>query len=232
MSGRKQLCCILKAQPSISSPPSLYLSFQIKRKKKINKNPRLPLCGETEGAWCVFVWRCLNVNRWDTHMLCSTHQPQCGSPELRHSPQVPYCSHDSMGTCVTWKHTFKKKKNGSKVIDEQTSQDAHTEWSLQVCNVTALNCWAHTVNTHTVCGRVTWQLLPSSSAKQQWAAGISWPEKAVSAINGLLSGARLHLFTKVEPVQTHLYTEEQWQQHVLRPTLLQKCEMCQEWKLL
>lgn len=39
-----------------------------------------------------------------THILCRTHQPQCGSPELKHSPQVPYCSHDSMGTWVTWKH--------------------------------------------------------------------------------------------------------------------------------
>lgn len=34
-------------------------------------------------------------------MLCSTHHPQWGSPELRHSWHVPYCSHDSMGTWVT-----------------------------------------------------------------------------------------------------------------------------------
>lgn len=37
-----------------------------------------------------------------TYMLCRAHQPQWGSPELRHSPQVVYCSHDSTGTLVTW----------------------------------------------------------------------------------------------------------------------------------
>lgn len=42
--------------------------------------------------------------RPNTHILCRTHQPQWGSPELKHSPQVLYCSHDSMGTCVTWKN--------------------------------------------------------------------------------------------------------------------------------
>lgn len=48
-----------------------------------------------------------------TYMLCSTHQPQWGSPELRHSPHVPYCSHDSIGTrvtCRTKKTRFWKKE--------------------------------------------------------------------------------------------------------------------------
>ena len=31
-------------------------------------------------------------------MWWSVHQPQWGSPELRHSPQVVYCSQDSTGT--------------------------------------------------------------------------------------------------------------------------------------
>lgn len=41
-------------------------------------------------------------------MWWSVHQPQCGSPELRHSPQVVYCSQDSTGTrdtCKGSKHT-------------------------------------------------------------------------------------------------------------------------------
>lgn len=49
------------------------------------------LIESTASVWC----------RKSTYMLCSTHQPQCGSPELRHSWHVPYCSHDSTGTCVT-----------------------------------------------------------------------------------------------------------------------------------
>lgn len=36
-------------------------------------------------------------------MWWSVHQPQWGSPELRHSPQVVYCSQDSTGTRDTCK---------------------------------------------------------------------------------------------------------------------------------
>lgn len=57
-----------------------------------------------------------------THMWCRVHQPQCGSPELRHSPQVVYCSQDSTGTrdtCKASKHaglTFGNIQRGSKKV--------------------------------------------------------------------------------------------------------------------
>lgn len=49
----------------------------------------------------LFTINCVRKYKEETYMLCSTHQPQCGSPELRHSPHVPYCSQDSIGTRVT-----------------------------------------------------------------------------------------------------------------------------------
>lgn len=51
-----------------------------------------------------------NGQGW-TYMWWSVHQPQWGSPELRHSPQVVYCSQDSTGTrdtCKGTKHTAQR----------------------------------------------------------------------------------------------------------------------------
>lgn len=42
-------------------------------------------------------WEVLHCHG-QTYVWCSVHQPQCGSPELRHSAQVVYCSQDSTGT--------------------------------------------------------------------------------------------------------------------------------------
>lgn len=36
------------------------------------------------------------------HLCCSTHQPQCGSPEPRHAAQLRYCSQVSTGSWLTW----------------------------------------------------------------------------------------------------------------------------------
>lgn len=50
-------------------------------------------------------------------MWWSVHQPQWGSPELRHSPQVVYCSQDSTGTrdtCKGTKHTAQRSSTHSK----------------------------------------------------------------------------------------------------------------------
>lgn len=35
------------------------------------------------------------------HLCCSTHQPQCGSPEPRQAIQLGYCSHVSTGSWLT-----------------------------------------------------------------------------------------------------------------------------------
>lgn len=35
------------------------------------------------------------------HLCCSTHQPQCGSPEPRHAAQLRYCSQVSTGSWLT-----------------------------------------------------------------------------------------------------------------------------------
>lgn len=42
-----------------------------------------------------------------THVLWSTHQPQWGSPDPRHSPQLRYCPQDSTGTLVSWNSTMR-----------------------------------------------------------------------------------------------------------------------------
>lgn len=39
-----------------------------------------------------------------TYTLCSTHQPQWGSPDPRQAPQEVYCSQLSTGTRVTWNY--------------------------------------------------------------------------------------------------------------------------------
>ena len=43
------------------------------------------------------------MSRIATYTLCSTHQPQWGSPDPRQAPQDSYCSQLSTGTRVTWK---------------------------------------------------------------------------------------------------------------------------------
>lgn len=96
-------------------------TFHVHRHRLLSLNSNWSEISVRRNCACLWGWdigRCLTeclckkTGRWlrDTHILCRTHQPQCGSPELRHSPQVPYCSHDSMGTWATWKHM---KRSGS-----------------------------------------------------------------------------------------------------------------------
>lgn len=79
---------------------------------------------------CKQTWQLLR----DTHILWRTHQPQCGSPELRHSPHVPYCSHDSMGTWVTCKHI--------KTSLSQCSQKSVTKCTTKISECACVCVWA------------------------------------------------------------------------------------------
>lgn len=39
---------------------------------------------------------------WAPYLCCSTHQPQCGSPEPKQAAQLRYCSQVSTGSWLTW----------------------------------------------------------------------------------------------------------------------------------
>lgn len=162
-------------------------------------------------------------------MLCRTHQPQCGSPELRHSPQVPYCSQDSMGTWVTWNHreilvikteTCKETQSKSPFLvhSKKRKKKSKSKNHIQPQNKSHDIICLDPVRQRGAQrgGHHNWQLLPLSKSseaavKQLGSVGQRKLLPSVS-VNGLLFS---HQSTEVKCVKTHLYWPEAPHWHLL-----------------
>ncbi len=96
----------------------------------------------SSNTWQIVCYLLLTASKYKegTYMLCSTHQPQCGSPELRHSPHVLYCSQDSIGTRVTCRS---KKEQTEHIQSTQAASTKiyDTKVTLKIIDSKATSLW-------------------------------------------------------------------------------------------